>query len=155
LPTNSTARNACSWVRIISSINQLNSSGCPKCCGRSSTRARPRPPEPRFMSHTQHASGSDAHRLERSGGDGRAAAERCFHASDDLLCVLNWDGEIQCANPAWVRVMGEPQPGSGRCSLLELAHQDDGPMLASLFDGLRPDSAPLWFESRCGRPDGS
>jgi PAS domain S-box-containing protein len=81
--------------------------------------------------------------------------DRLFNLSLDLLCVVQLDGHIVRANPAFERVLGLAPENLYESSLIDLVHPDDVPATQEEVKKLARGEPSTAFENRCRCSDGS
>lgn len=86
---------------------------------------------------------------------GLSYPERWWHLSDDLLCVVDSQGQFSMLNEAWERVLGwEPTELEGT-QVAMLLHPDDLPGLLAAQKSARSLGRFESVEARCRAADGS
>jgi PAS domain S-box-containing protein len=84
-----------------------------------------------------------------------AERDRFFNLSADLLCVMDADGVIRRANPAWETILGlGPAELTGR-PLADFVHPNDRSLVAEAFQRLARRRKPASFEGRCRTREGA
>lgn len=92
--------------------------------------------------------------LERKVNDRATERSRTWLLSPDLLSVVNAQGEIEAANPAWTIALGWA-PEELHTSLLSFVHPDDLPPSQAVFSQLAEGRAVSRFQNRYRHRDGS
>ncbi|MFP4271268.1 MAG: PAS domain-containing protein, partial [Alphaproteobacteria bacterium] len=83
-----------------------------------------------------------------------AELERFFATSIDLMCIVDLDGRLLKANPAWQATLGHrPDRIEGR-SILDLVHPDDRAAVEAEMTDVRRKGRPLDIEYRVVHRDG-
>src|SRR5438034_10899375 len=81
---------------------------------------------------------------------------RFFSVSGEVLCVINPEGLIQRASPAWTDALGFTPEELVSTSLPDLVHPDDRAEMLSGFEKLlKEGTGTITFECRLRRKDGS
>jgi PAS domain S-box-containing protein len=81
--------------------------------------------------------------------------DRIWQLSMDLMLVVEMDGLIVSANPAWARILGWKDADIIGSSILELLHPDDVESTNQEFEWLMAGHSTMQFENRYRRRDGS
>ncbi|WPB55720.1 PAS domain-containing sensor histidine kinase [Xylophilus sp. GOD-11R] len=86
--------------------------------------------------------------LSREVADRTEDRDRLWRLSTDLMAVLDTDGRLAAANPAWTGVLGWPAAQLVGDALDGLLHPDDRDTVLIALERLRGDVATVRFECR-------
>jgi two-component system, cell cycle sensor histidine kinase and response regulator CckA len=89
------------------------------------------------------------------GSAARVDLNQFFQLSDDLFCVLGWDGWLKRVNPAWTQALGYSAEFLCSEPWLHFVHPEDRSPVQSVMDGLLATGQPVRFECRFRKQDES
>lgn len=81
--------------------------------------------------------------------------DRFFSVSPDLLCILDEEGRLKRANPAFSDILGYPVEELVGRHTWDFVHPDDAPGTKAFLQSLIPGGAQLTHQNRWRCPDGS
>ncbi|CAB3753026.1 response regulator [Paraburkholderia humisilvae] len=93
--------------------------------------------------------------LEVRVAEAVADRDRLWELSEDLLVVANLDGALQRVSPSWSRVLGQPAWALTTQSYFDLVHPDDLELVNARIHDLHVTRAPVRYENRLRRSDGT
>ncbi|WP_133645722.1 response regulator [Paraburkholderia flava] len=103
----------------------------------------------------QHALRELNETLEARVTEAVADRDRLWEISEDLLVVADFDGLFQRLSPSWGRLLGHDPKWLLTQPYSAMIHPDDLPTVAARLGELRATRAPLRYENRVRRRDGS
>jgi PAS domain S-box-containing protein len=83
--------------------------------------------------------------------EAESVRDRLFNLSLDILCILDFKGELLRINPACLHVLGREPSSLEGCSLLDLVHPDDRDATQEELRKLGTGKPLISFENRCRR----
>jgi PAS domain S-box-containing protein len=86
--------------------------------------------------------------LEREVMERSVVGGRFWQISPDLLCVLNPDGCLERANPAWLTLLGWTEAEVQKVAIFDLLDPDDREPTRRIFEYLKRGNPILHFENR-------
>ncbi|MFC0399599.1 response regulator [Paraburkholderia rhizosphaerae] len=93
--------------------------------------------------------------LEVRVAEAVADRDRLWELSEDLLVVAGLDGALQRVSPSWTRVLGHPTWSLTTQSYFDLVHPDDLELANARIHDLHMTGAPVRYENRLRRSDGT
>ena len=81
--------------------------------------------------------------------------DRLWEASEDLLAIAGYDGELYRISPSWVRRLGHDETTLLTTSYMDFVHPDDAALVAANIGKVRETGQSTRYENRFARADGS
>ena len=93
--------------------------------------------------------------LEQQVDERTRERDRLWDASEDLLAIAGYSGELFRISPSWIRLLGHDEHRLLSRSYMEFIHPDDVDAVVSQMAAMQAGGQPIRFQNRFRAADGS